>query len=416
MWRLAPLELNGSPECLNIARLRNGWLVAELLFMATVPHVRLCLLASVVASLWLAAPAMAQRLQIEASTFQFNVPADTFAAPHPVYVGIGLTGTQPPQIPFKYIGVSVVAGDSDFVVVSPSSGIAPTNIGIGINPNVVAYLPPGGYSEYVQFAPLGQTSPQGGVQVILSVMPPPPPVVTSIVNSASLQPSVSPGVLVSIFGANLGTPPISGHFNDSGLYPTTLGNTTVTFNGTAAPLLYVSTLQINVVVPYEVAGHKAVNVIVTHDSAASPAFSLPLTATSPAIFTVTQNGKGQGAILNDDPNVNPTPNSVENPAAIGIPISIYVTGGGLLSQTVQDGGIPLIIGEPPYFNIAAPVSVTVGGQPAEVIYAGAIPYEVAGMLQVNAVVPNGIGSGPQPVVLTIGNNSNASQQVTVAVK
>jgi uncharacterized protein (TIGR03437 family) len=241
-------------------------------------------------------------------------------------------------------------------------------------------------------------------------------VVTSIVNSASLQPSISPGALASIFGANLGTPPIYGHFDDSGLYPTALGNTTVTFNGTAAPLLYVSTGQINAVVPYEVAGQKTVSVVVTHDSVASPAFALTLTPTSPAIFTVTQNGKGEGAILNDDPNVNPTPNSAENPAAKGIPISMYVTGGGLLSQTVQDGSIPLIIGEPPYYNIVAPVSLKIGGQPAQVIYAGAIPYEVTGMLQVNAIVPNNIGSGPQPVVLTIGDNNNAAQQVTVAVK
>jgi uncharacterized protein (TIGR03437 family) len=241
-------------------------------------------------------------------------------------------------------------------------------------------------------------------------------VVTSVVNSASLQPSISPGALVSIFGANLGTPPIYGHFDDSGLYPTALGNTTVTFNGTAAPLLYVSTGQINAVVPYEVAGQKTVSVVVTHDSVASPAFSMPLTPTSPAIFTVTQNGMGEGAILNDNPNVNPTPNSAENPAAKGIPISMYVTGGGVLSQTVQDGSIPLIIFDPPYFNITAPVSVKIGGQPAQVIYAGAIPYEVAGMLQVNAIVPSNIGSGPQPVVLTIGDNNNAAQQVTVAVK
>jgi uncharacterized protein (TIGR03437 family) len=38
------------------------------------------------------------------------------------------------------------------------------------------------------------------------------------------------------------------------------------------------------------------------------------------------------------------------------------------------------------------------------------------MLQINATVPNGIGSGQQPVVLTIGDNNNAAQQVTVAVK
>jgi uncharacterized protein (TIGR03437 family) len=194
-------------------------------------------------------------------------------------------------------------------------------------------------------------------------------------------------------------------YNDSGLYPTTLGNTTVTFNGAVAALLYVSTTQINAVVPYEVAGQKTVSVIVTHDSVASPAFSVPLMDTSPAIFT----------ILNDDPNANPT-NSADQPAAEGSLISIYATGGGLLSQPVQDGSIALLFAEPPYASLAAPLSVTIGGQPARISYAGVAPFEVNGMLQVNAVVPTGIGSGPQPVVLTIGANNNASQQVTVAVK
>jgi len=66
--------------------------------------------------------------------------------------------------------------------------------------------------------------------------------------------------------------------------------------------------------------------------------------------------------------------------------------------------------------LAAPVSVTIGGQPATVLYAGAAPFLISGVVQVNAIVPQGIGSGPQPVVLTIGANSNAGQQVTVAVQ
>lgn len=269
-----------------------------------------CALASVVALLSLPYPSSAQGFNFDPpGPFEFSVPADTFAAPHPVLVNIGDTSTQP--FPFKYVGVQFVAGTADFVVVSPSSGTAPgVNVGISINPNVAAYLPPGGYSEYVLFAPLGQPSLKDGVQVFLTVTPP-PPVVTSIVNSASLQPSISPGALVSIFGANLGTPPVPAQYNDSGLYPATLGNTTVTFNGTVAALLYVSTTQINAVVPYEVAGQKTVSVIVTHDSVTSPVFSVPLMDTSPAIFT----------ILNDDPNANPT-NSADKPAAEGSLISI----------------------------------------------------------------------------------------------
>lgn len=44
------------------------------------------------------------------------------------------------------------------------------------------------------------------------------------------------------------------------------------------------------------------------------------------------------------------------------------------------------------------------------------PGLISGVLQVNAVVPGGAASGPQPVLLTIGENDNSHQQVTVAVQ
>jgi len=192
-----------------------------------------------------------------------------------------------------------------------------------------------------------------------------------------------------------------------------MGNTTVMFNGIAAPLLYGSTGQINAQVPYEVAGQKTVNVVVTHNSGASPPFPVAIADTSPAIFTVTQNGNGQGAILNAGPGFNTsTVNNVDNPAPKGSAISIYATGSGLWNRPVQSGSILLDTMTRP----VAPVSVTIGGQPARVLYAGAAPYLVSGELQVNAIIPDGIGSGPQPLVLTIGQNSNTQQQVTVAVQ
>ena len=313
-----------------------------------------------------------QALEIDVGPYQFSVPADSFVVPPAVYLGIGITAT---PLPFKYVGLLSNGPVPNFVVVSPASGTAPTNIGLGLNPNVVAYLPPGGYGAAVQFATPGESPPYANAVVQLSVLPPPPAVITSVVNAASLQPSISPGELVSIFGAHLGTPPISSQYNDSGLYPTSLGNTTVTFNGTSAPLLYVSTTQINAVVPYEVAGQKNVNVVVTHDSQASPAFSLPLMGTSPAIFTVTQSGTGQGAILSA-PGVNLpfAPNSADNPAPKGSDIAIFGTGGGVLNQAVADGSVLLSVLEPPGYHPAASVSLTIGGQSARVFYAGVAPF------------------------------------------
>ena len=64
----------------------------------------------------------------------------------------------------------------------------------------------------------------------------------------------------------------------------------------------------------------------------------------------------------------------------------------------------------------APVSLAIGGQTAQVLYAGAAPFMVSGVLQVNAVVPPNIGAGAQPVVLTIGANDSASQNVTIVIR
>jgi uncharacterized protein (TIGR03437 family) len=241
--------------------------------------------------------------------------------------------------------------------------------------------------------------------------------VTSVLNAATLQPGICPGAIVSILGTSLSTPPITAHYDTGGRYPTSLGNTTVTFNDIVAPLLYVSTGQVDAVVPYGVAGQRTANIVVTHNRLASPAFSVPIVDTSPGIFTAFGSGTGH-VIL----NANSTANSVDNPAAKGSVIQLWATGGGVWNRNLQDGSIVLS----PLFDITrsgyvflhptAPVSLTIGGQPAQILYVGPAPYEVSGKLQVNAVVPEGIDSGPQPVVLTVGQNSNSQQQVTVAVQ
>ena len=295
---------------------------------------------------------------------------------------------------------------------------------MALNPNVVPYLGSGSYGLILGFSPVGQSSASGGgISVFLDLRPQSPPSITAVVSAAALQQALSPGEVVSIFGTHLGIPSTTTQFDSAGLYPTSVGftpvtsqpgNTIVTFNGIPAPLLYVSTDQINAQVPYEIAGQKNVNVVVTHNLQASPPFTVPILDTSPGIFTVTQNGNGQGAILNADitnPNIV-TGNSASNPAAKGSGISIFATGSGLWNRTVQDGSILLDTMTRP----TAPVSLTIGGQPARILYAGAAPYLISGVLQVNAIVPDNIGSGPQPLVLTVGQNSNVPQQVTVAVQ
>jgi len=283
-------------------------------------------------------------------------------------------------------------------------------------------MPSGVYDVDLRFSPAGTCT----FRLILQGQG--APSVSAILNSASLRPTVSPGQLVSIFGAHLSTPPLNGQLNEFGVYPNELGNTQVTFNGIVAPLLYVSNNQINTVVPHGVAGQKSVDVVVsrTHvPGVSSSPITLPLLDTSPGIFTVDQSGNGQGVIFNADPLVKngSSPNSPQNPAPPGSAITLFAAGAGQWNVPYPDGSI-VLNGSPASasglgFNSTAPtapVSLTIGGQSATILYVGAESGKVSGMLQVNAVVPEGIGSGSQPIVLKIGDNDNSQQPVTISIK
>jgi uncharacterized protein (TIGR03437 family) len=201
---------------------------------------------------------------------------------------------------------------------------------------------------------------------------------------------------------------VSSQFDSTGMYPFTLGNSKVTFNGMPAPLTYVSTTQINAMVPYGVSGSAQVDVVVEHGGVKSAAFGVAVMDTAAGLLTATGTGNGQGSILNFDGRVN----AAENPSEKGRAITIFATGSGIWSESVPDGRIFVVATRPP----AAAVSLTVGGQPARILYAGGAPFQPPGVIQVNAVVPVDVGSGPQPVVLTVGQSSSAQQQVTVAVQ
>ncbi len=253
------------------------------------------------------------------------------------------------------------------------------------------------------------------VTVRVNLTTPDPPVIRSVLNAASFAPVVTPGAVVLIRGTSLG-PNMSATLDQTGLYPTTLGNTTVTFNGIPAPLLSSSPTVIKAVAPYAITGQAAAQVVVTHYPQStveqvSEAFSVPVADTSLGIFSRTQTGDCQNDIQNCDAN-GCSPNSAENAAPPGSIIVFFATGVAPWAGPGVDGSVAVA----PRLYFGNPLSLTIGGQPAQILYAGVAPYQVWGVFQVNARVPQGIGSGPQPVVLTVGQASNASQQATVAVQ
>jgi uncharacterized protein (TIGR03437 family) len=169
--------------------------------------------------------------------------------------------------------------------------------------------------------------------------------------------SVAPGEIISIYGLNLRLPE----------------GTRVLFDGVPAPLLYVSTSQINALVPYEVAGEQLTTVQVEYNGDTNAAWGAPVVDAAPGIFK---------PVLNADNSVN----SPSNPAVSGSTIQIFATG---------EGAMPML-----------PVSVTIGGIATTVQKAGSVPG-IAGLFQASVLVPQSLApSLSVPIVLTIGSASS----------
>jgi uncharacterized protein (TIGR03437 family) len=224
-------------------------------------------------------------------------------------------------------------------------------------------------------------------------------------------PGLSPGAIASIFGTNLSTAPASGV--QPGFVPgtttlqTTANGTQVTFDGVAAPLFFVSPGQLNVQVPFEVAGRVAVQMAVNVNGVSSPPVTVPISSATPALFTLSSTGKGAGVVLNE----NGTLNSPTNPEAAGKVIQLFATGLGAVSPAPVTGQGARSTA-PLSRSIIAP-AVTVGGASAAVEFSGLAPGFV-GLWQVNVRVPAAAGTGERSLLLRAeGQNANP---VTVFLK
>jgi uncharacterized protein (TIGR03437 family) len=337
-------------------------------------------------------------------------PFNTIIAPGGGPGTLFISDAQGGHVNFKYVSSETPS----FVVVVPSTGTTPAVVHVGMNPAVIAPLPPGfTYTADVKFMTVDQSAASSATARASVVVPKDqPPTITSVLNTASLRPLLSPGSLVAILGSHLTGPTLSTNYDDTASYPTSVAGTSVTFNGIAAPLVYVSPSQINAIIPFALAGQTSVQVVVQRFTQVSAAFTVPLRDTSPAIFTAAQNGSGQGAIVQQGSDGQFTYNSSDNPAPKGAALEIFATGAGVWTPPAQSD----VFLTPETFT-TQPVSVTIGSQPAKLLYAGTQGTQATwSVIQMNVIVPDSVGSGPQPVVLKIGANDNSQQNVTVWVR
>ena len=250
------------------------------------------------------------------------------------------------------------------------------------------------------------------VSGIVGPAPPPTLPANSVVNVASFRSAsdpngaIAPGAIVAIFGTDLASDTV---LAQEVPLPTTLGDTSVTFNDIPAPLFFVSGTQINAQVPFELmTGVGSVTVQVKRGSETSTAQPTGIAAVSPGIFTLNQQGTGAGAVLHA---VDFQPVNDSSPARAGEFLLIFCTGLGPVQPEVASGDVAPTA--EPLARTISPPMVNIAGIAADVTFSGLAPGFV-GLYQVNLQVPAGVPSGTQEVEIII--NGVPSNTVTIAVQ
>lgn len=228
-----------------------------------------------------------------------------------------------------------------------------------------------------------------------------------VLNAASFLGSTpsAPGTLITLFGANLADSDRSA----LGLspWPTEFNDVQVRLGDRPLPLLFVGRNQINAQIPFDLPLNSQHQILVRKGATLSVPDALSVGPVQPAVFSVAQNGRGQGAITNGVTNVVA---DTANPVRAGDVISVYCTGLGPVSPPVPEGTqAPLTV----LSRTTNPMRVTIGGQEAVIQFNGLAPGLV-GVYQVNAFVPAGVTGNEVPVVLEIAGQQ--SPPVTIAVR
>jgi glucosylceramidase len=240
------------------------------------------------------------------------------------------------------------------------------------------------------------TLPAGAVATYEWAVPVPSFPADGAVNAAAVGAALSPGELFSIYGVNLA----AGAQGPLTLpLPATMAAASVQINGIAAPLTYVSPLQINAQVPWETAPGSA-TLTVTH-AGVSASETVTIAAAGPGIFTF--YGNPEAAALNPDYSLN----SQGNPASSFI--QLFGTGFGAVSPAVPTG---VAASSGPLSWVTATVTATVGGSPpANVLFAGLAPG-FAGLWQIDVALPAGM-SGSVPVIVSVAGTPSNTVNVWV---
>ena len=234
-----------------------------------------------------------------------------------------------------------------------------------------------------------------------------PPTISSVVTTSSQAAAIAQNTWLEVHGADLSATITDWSNADfsKGL-PTALAGVSVTVNGKAAPIYYVSPTQVNLLAPLDsAAGSVAVQVSTAAGKAVA---NVTEQQTSPAFLVIDASGHVAARHLDFSllgPAAISVPGYTFTPAKPGETILLYSTGFGQSNPPITDQ----LNGLGPLPTLPA---VTIGGVPASVAFAG---LSGAGLYQFNVVVPSSTPDGEAP--LSASYNGNSTQKnVIVTVK
>ena len=288
-----------------------------------------------------------------------------------------------------WMGENLAAGYSDAVSTFNQWKTSPPHNENMLNPNykvigIGRVVNLGAYYSYYWTTDLG-----GFVDAVLT--PGVPNVNT--VSAASYGFNVAPDTLVSAFGTGLGR----GIYNATSVpLPKSLGGTSVTVNNIAADLLYVSSTQINYVLPSSLGLGTATVEVKTNNVVVGKGIAT-IDNVAPGLFTITADGRGIPAGYSTFDGVNVkvlfNPDGTSRPVEAGTaqrPDYLVLFGTGFRKRASLSN-----------------VQVRINGIVSQVDYAG-LQGGYVGLDQLNIVIPTGAGgSGEVDLILTVdGKQAN----------
>ena len=324
-----------------------------------------------------------------------------------------ITSIWPPIVPMNSGSQTVTVRGANFFTATTAKlqgGSTPLTTTVLSSTALLAVIPAAALTAPAMLNIVVSNPAPGGDSVPSPVMVGNQPVIQSIANVASYGAAAfSPGELVTIFGANLGPNIPASMTTTNGFVDVSLAGVSVTVDGQAAPMLYVSLNQVTLQIPYEVTQGTGKAVVLTNGTSQTNA-TITMAPTAPGLFTADGSGARQVAALNFNSTTGYTLNATATPVKLGDIIVIYLTGEGDYNPALipRTGLIvPAALNPLPQVN-PLPV-VTIGGAVATVNYAGPLPGSILGLLQINAVVPATSTTGPAvPIVVNLGGNTTQS--------